>query len=351
MNITPLQSDFSVGEVAPDVQYRSTLDARNRGVLTARNMITDSRGPIIKRNGFRFLGIVGEPAVITPCNPDLLTYEHEWSYNTPETDFETNPSGTIMSPDGDIIVMASGALGGRGKGFYVFRLDTPYDLTSIQPFNYPADWFPYSPPYGDLAGNSPADVHIDTVTGTNMFSTDSESENTGGGGGSADRVFKMVLNGFWDLTNYSEVQQFILPSGIVGPGGPFSIDVSTDGFDFYIVMNNDRREIHQFSMSIPWNLDSASYTTTVTLTDLPSGFFIRGVRFDRSGERFLLGGEFNTLRFYKMSIPWDLSTYAFDKELTTSATITPYWPTFIDNCNYLLCTYPLANAFQRYAAG
>ena len=59
-NITPLQTDFSVGEIASDTQYRSTLEARNRGVKTLINFVTDARGPIIRRKGFRFLGKVGE---------------------------------------------------------------------------------------------------------------------------------------------------------------------------------------------------------------------------------------------------------------------------------------------------
>ncbi len=60
-NITPLQNDFSVGEVAPDVAARSTLEARNKGVETLKNFYTDPRGPVIRRNGFRFLGEIGAP--------------------------------------------------------------------------------------------------------------------------------------------------------------------------------------------------------------------------------------------------------------------------------------------------
>lgn len=61
MNITPIQADFSVGEVSRDAQYRSTLDARNRGVKTLTNFVTDARGPVSRRKGFRFLGKIGEP--------------------------------------------------------------------------------------------------------------------------------------------------------------------------------------------------------------------------------------------------------------------------------------------------
>ena len=61
-NVTPVQSDFSVGEVAPDLQMRSTLDAQRRGVKTMTNFVADSRGPAIRRKGFRFLGKVGEAA-------------------------------------------------------------------------------------------------------------------------------------------------------------------------------------------------------------------------------------------------------------------------------------------------
>ncbi len=73
MNITPIQSDFTVGEVAPDVQYRSTLEARNRGLKTLRNMVTDARGPVLKRKGFRFLGKIGDPVIaFCPLTPTII---------------------------------------------------------------------------------------------------------------------------------------------------------------------------------------------------------------------------------------------------------------------------------------
>lgn len=60
-NITIKQSDFTIGEVAPDVQLRASLEARNRGVKTLTNFIPDAHGPVSRRTGFRFLGKVGTP--------------------------------------------------------------------------------------------------------------------------------------------------------------------------------------------------------------------------------------------------------------------------------------------------
>ncbi len=356
MNITPLQSDFTVGEVKPDVAFRSTLEARNKGVLTATNMIPDARGPMIKRRGFRFLGIVGEAIPLTKCDPDVLTYEQQWQFSNAETNFETGPSGISMKPDGTSIIMSSGSSGGRGKGFYQFRLATPFDLNSIQTFDYPADWAEYTPLFGDAASNAPFGVYVDP-TGIHVLSTDAESANTGGGGGSNSRVFYLNWATHpWEVNPLlpgDELASFLLPEGIVGTTSPAGIDASSDGRYFYVWMNQADQTIHQFEMTIPWDLNSALYVRSVQLTDLPGGYFIRGLRFDRTGERFIVSGEFDEVRFYDMATPWDISTQSFTKEVKTLQTLNPYWPQFVDDCNFLICVdlNPGQWTFERYAAG
>ena len=54
-----MQANFSVGEVSPDLVSRSTLENQRKGVQVLTNFYTDSRGPVVRRKGFRYLGTVG----------------------------------------------------------------------------------------------------------------------------------------------------------------------------------------------------------------------------------------------------------------------------------------------------
>lgn len=61
-NLTPLQSDFSVGELSPQMLMRVDLESRNINIYQNAakevvNFITDSRGPLRSRDGFRYLGV------------------------------------------------------------------------------------------------------------------------------------------------------------------------------------------------------------------------------------------------------------------------------------------------------
>lgn len=103
MKVTPLQADFSVGEVAPDVIYRSTLEPRNRGVRLLRNFLTDSRGPVLRRRGFRFLGKVGEVALgPNVCdfpikNNPVSAYQHNVDFQmSGRTSLDRDPNYLII---------------------------------------------------------------------------------------------------------------------------------------------------------------------------------------------------------------------------------------------------------------
>lgn len=113
-NVTPVQSDFSVGEVAPDVQYRSTLEARNRGVKTLTNFVTDSHGPIIRRSGFRFLGKIGDPDGVKAC-------EESVGYDSGSTQNADNIFNIDYSAPFGYIVISGDGLTSATNGLLVIR--------------------------------------------------------------------------------------------------------------------------------------------------------------------------------------------------------------------------------------
>ena len=119
-SITPLTADFSVGEIAPDMQMRSTLDARNRGAKSMRNFIPDPRGPVRRRDGFRFLGKVGLPGTGEVVCGDSQTFSSGSAQAKSE-----NASLSIYKDalDQDVIILTK-----RGQGGSNFSRTFSYDI-------------------------------------------------------------------------------------------------------------------------------------------------------------------------------------------------------------------------------
>ena len=86
-NITPVQANFSVGEVSPELIKRSTLENQRAGVQTLTNFYPDSRGPAVRRKGFRYLGTVGVAGPQLPCG----VLEEVARYSTPVDEYEFHP--------------------------------------------------------------------------------------------------------------------------------------------------------------------------------------------------------------------------------------------------------------------
>ena len=130
MNITPIQADFSVGEVSRDAKYRSTLDARNRGVKTLTNFVTNARGPVIRRKGFRFLGKVGESSScdLLSCSPAIYPVE------------DTDPVGFISDISGNNESLAVQVTNAPYKGDGVPDAVWKYTSTDVPPGKSGVSW-------------------------------------------------------------------------------------------------------------------------------------------------------------------------------------------------------------------
>ena len=52
--VTPIQESFAAGEITPKLLGRRTIDGYKSGSRHMHNMIADSRGPAVARNGSRY---------------------------------------------------------------------------------------------------------------------------------------------------------------------------------------------------------------------------------------------------------------------------------------------------------
>ena len=77
MNLTPIQSSFSAGEVSPRLYMRADTGGYQQGCKTLINFIAKSCGPAQSRDGFRYIGGVqafpGESVIVQTARLTITT--------------------------------------------------------------------------------------------------------------------------------------------------------------------------------------------------------------------------------------------------------------------------------------
>ncbi len=126
----------------------------------------------------------------------------------------------------------------------------------------------------------------------------------------------------WDLTTAHPYDglQFREGSTSFGNGQVESIGFSTGGHYFYVI--NDQgtgyEGVYQYTLSTPWELNTAGFTTsfqTTTEDNTP-----KSVGFSTGGDTmYLLGDQNDKIYQYSLSTDWDVSTATLSKETGTNA--------------------------------
>lgn len=114
----------------------------------------------------------------------------------------------------------------------------------------------------------------------------------------------------YDLNNGSyDDKSFSIASLI---NSPRDIVIKPDGTAFYVVDAGSNDKVYQYSMSTPFDISTASYTSTsfdVSSQDTsPRGLFITS-----DGDKmFIAGNTNNTVFQYSISTPWTISSASYD---------------------------------------
>ena len=135
-------------------------------------------------------------------------------------------------------------------------------------------------------------------------------------------IYQWKLDTPWDLTTAHPYDglQFREGSGTSGDGAVQSIGFSTGGDYFYVT--NDQgtgyEGVYQYTLSTPWELNTAGFTTsfqTTTEDNVPVS-----VGFSTGGDTmYLLGNQNDKIYQYSLSTDWDVSTATLSKETGTNA--------------------------------
>ena len=190
-NFTPLQNDFSAGELTPELFMRPQLRTRRgevyqSGLKECINFWADARGPLRARDGFRYIGaVIGRPGFELDCGPGT-------AIPAPPEDSQARFTLQYMAAENAALVTQSGNFAIDARAF-MFRLDDE----SFESINV----MPGAGAVFGIGGSGPGEIGL----GTHAYVLDTNASN--------------LASYFWDEFGVRQVQFFVL-----------SISVGTNNF-------------------------------------------------------------------------------------------------------------------------
>ena len=126
-------------------------------------------------------------------------------------------------------------------------------------------------------------------------------------GSTGDDVDEYDLSTAWDISTASFVQSFSVAAQASGTTG---LSFKPDGLKMY-VSDQTTDTIYQYSLSTAWDISTASYDSVsflVTADTSPVRF-----TFNDSGDKvYVVGQQLDNLYQYSLSVPWDISSASYD---------------------------------------
>lgn len=273
-----------------------------------------------------------------------LTYVSSFSVASQETD----PYGLTFKPDGTKMYVC----GSTGDDINEYSLSTPFDVTSasyVQNFsitditifpsavqfnssgtemyvldyvsaraflyNLSVAWDISSATISAKSSSDASNLYLvqelsvsaqDTQPQSVSFSTDGTKMLMLGGVG--DDINEYTLSTAWDISSASYVQNFSVTSQEATPLGMY---VKSDGTIIYIT-GNTSDAVHQYDLTTPWDLSTASFTQSFVFTSLfPTSLEPNpsGISFKSDGTVMYISGQSYDLTFgFTLGTAWDIST-------------------------------------------
>jgi sugar lactone lactonase YvrE len=134
------------------------------------------------------------------------------------------------------------------------------------------------------------------------------------------------LSSAWDVSTASYVQRFILSSQIIYPFGLF---FKPDGTKMY-VSDPSSQDINEYSLSSAWNISTASYTQSFSVSGNIS--FNTGLFFKPDGTKmYVVDYIIGDVNEYSLSSAWDIATASYTQNFSISGQETLATGLFFDS--------------------
>lgn len=123
-----------------------------------------------------------------------------------------------------------------------------------------------------------------------------------------DDVNEYDLSSDWDVSSASYYQNFSVSSQTTDPRGVF---FKPDGTKMYICSVSSNA-IYEYDLSSAWDISTASYLHSYTLTDTTPAPEPEGLFFKTDGTKMYIIDDYNDdFREYNLSSAWDVSSASF----------------------------------------
>jgi len=128
------------------------------------------------------------------------------------------------------------------------------------------------------------------------------------GTNTGDKVYEYDLGTAWD--EQSAVYNGVSLNVTTIDTSPTGLFIKPDGTKLY-VLGDAGNDLNEYTMSTPWDLSTATYTTVSAAFTEDTG--IQGLTFKPDGTKlYIIGVTSDYIYQYSLSVAWDLSTISFD---------------------------------------
>lgn len=139
--------------------------------------------------------------------------------------------------------------------------------------------------------------------------------------GSGAGIVQYPLSVQWDITSIVNSPVYYVSMSSAQSGLYFS----SDGLRFYVLHNDAPKNCYQYSMSTAWDLSTASYSGK-SMSFVNWTTYTSSVHFKNDGTKVYVGhrGTNGGLRQFSLSTPWDINSASFDKSAILGSSYTAY---------------------------
>ena len=127
-------------------------------------------------------------------------------------------------------------------------------------------------------------------------------------GVNADSIYQYTLTNSWEVTSSSYASKSFSVSA--EQNQPRGMYIKSDGLKMYVVGTSGSK-ITEYSLSVAWDISTASYTTKYFSVSNQESF-PEGISFKSDGTKTFVVGSSGRVIEYKLSTPWDITTANYD---------------------------------------